>query len=73
MLSFLKRVTQLLMLLVFLSAFDVGKVRAQLTINTLIQLGDTPQGPQCLLVLLNDLGQVFVENEQVHTYSEFRE
>ncbi|MCP2730490.1 hypothetical protein [Limnofasciculus baicalensis] len=55
MLSFLKRVTQLLMLLIFMSVFGVGKVKAQsitpaedgansLIINDLIELIETPQG-----------------------------
>ncbi len=73
MLSLLKQVTQLLLLLVLLNVFAVEKVNAQLILHDLIELTVIPETQQVLVVTINDIGQVFVEHEQVFTKGELRE
>lgn len=72
MLSFLKQVTQLLLLLVLMNVFAVEKVNAQLIFNDLIELIIIPEEKQVIVVTINDIGTFFVEYEQVFTKGELR-
>jgi hypothetical protein len=41
-----------------------------LIINDFIQLTRIPQGQEIIMITINDLGQVFVEKEEVNTKAE---